>query len=97
MFVPAVRARRIRARLVMVKREESLQEEQGQEAERRPVDRRDRSDANGFGHHVKKRRAQHRAGRKAEVDLQPRVVEDSRQRQQAPQDTDGQNSQAETR
>jgi hypothetical protein len=59
----------MRVWLMVVKREESFEEKEGQEADRRPVDRCDRSHPDGFRHHVKKGSAQHRAGRKAQVDL----------------------------
>ena len=82
-------------RLVVVKREESFEEEQCQETDRRPGNRRGRSHPHGFGHHVKKSGAEHRAGRKAQVDLQTRVVEYGRQRQNTAQDADRHDGQAE--
>ena len=82
-------------RLVVVKREKSFQKKQCEQPERGPRNRRGRSNPDGLGQHVKKRGAQHRSGRKAEVHLQARVVQDGRQREQPPQDADDQNSQAE--
>ena len=55
--------------LVMVKGEESLEEEQCQESESHPVDRCDRSHPDRLRHHVKKAAPNIVPGRKAQVDL----------------------------
>ncbi len=66
-------------RLMMVKRQESLEQEKSEQAGGGARNRRGRANPHGFRQHVEECCAQHRAGRKTEVDLQPSVVEDRRQ------------------
>ena len=67
--------------LVVVEREEPLEEEQRQQPGGRPAERPGRADLDGLGHHVEERRAEHRPGREAQVELEPRVRQHRRQRQ----------------
>ena len=76
---------RVGRRLVVVEGEEPLEEEQGQQPDRRPAERARRAQPDRLGHHVEERRPEHRPGREAQVELEPGVRQDRRQRQQAPE------------
>lgn len=65
----------------MMKREEALQKEKRKQPDSGPRERSRATAFDGFGQHVKERRAEHRAGRKAEVSLEPCVREDRRKRE----------------
>ena len=80
---------------MVVEREEPLEEEQGQQPERRPADGLRRSDPHGLGDHVEESRAQHRAGGKTQVDLESGVVEHHRQREDPAEDADDHDGRAE--
>src|SRR3974390_170094 len=56
-------------RLVMMKREESFQEEKREESQCRPANRLRRPHASGLREHVEECRPEHAAGREAEVSL----------------------------
>ena len=82
-------------RFVVVVREEPLEKEQGQEAGGRPVERLRRPNPHRLRHHVKEGRAEHRARRKTQVDLEAGVVQHDRQRHHPPEQADDHDARAE--
>ena len=87
-------SRRILERLVMVEREESLEEKQREQTRGGPGNRRSRPDPHSFRQHMEECGAQHRPRRKAQVNLQTRVVEYRCQRNDPAQDAGREDGQA---
>ena len=86
---------RVGGSFVMVECEEAFEEEERKEAKRRPTQALRSAEPDRFGHHVEKHRPKHCACRGAQINLEPGVTQDDRERQEPADQAHADDSEAE--